>query len=100
LRNGAANLAAKTLGVFAGRNDAVSLRTTLASAGRRTTEAIVAASQNATTGQRYRTTARNIAVSTGHHKVCLVAVESGQDSDHEPPGSERRTVGESPARPD
>ena len=63
-RNGAANLAARTLGASAGRNDAVSLRTTLASEGSSTTEATVADTQNATTGQRYRTTARNIAEST------------------------------------
>ena len=41
-RNGAANLAARTLGALAGRNDAVSLRTTLASEGSSTTEATVA----------------------------------------------------------
>ena len=63
-RNGAANLAAITLGASVGRNDAVSLRTTLAREGSSTTEAMVADTQNATTGQRYRTTVRSIAEST------------------------------------
>ena len=63
-RNGAANLAARTLGASAGRNDAVSLRTTLAREGSSTTEATVADTQNATTGQRNRTTVRSIVEST------------------------------------
>ena len=63
-RNGAANLAERTLGALAGRNDAVSLRTTLASEGSSTTEATVADTQNATTGQRHRTTVRSIVEST------------------------------------
>ncbi len=64
-RKGAANLAALTLGALAGRNDSVSLRTTLASEGNNATEATVAVTQNATTAQRYRTTVRSIADSTG-----------------------------------
>ena len=42
----------------AGRNDAVSLRTTLAIDGKKKTDAIVTPIQKQTTGQRYRTAAR------------------------------------------
>jgi hypothetical protein len=51
-RKGAASLADRTLGAFAGRNDAVSLRTTLAIEGRKTTDAIVTDIQKPTTAQR------------------------------------------------